>query len=133
MEKRTFQLQQDEEFSREFLIKMSSVYLFIVAIIFIPGLILVIKIYKLLKFQDIPMLASIFAISCSLFFLGCYFITMIIEENFYIQNPDHPLLEIYYRINSSFNFLAINLLFSAFIFDLYKWWFFLLTQDISID
>ena len=133
MEKKTYELKQNLEFSGEFLITMSSVYLFIVIITFIPALVLVFKIYKLLKFQDIPMLASIIAISCSLFFLGCYFITMIIEENFYIQNPDHPLLEIYYRINSSFNFLAINLLFSAFIFDLYKWWFFLLTQDISID
>ena len=87
----------------------------------IPALILVVKIYKIIKFQDFPMLGSITAISLSLICLIGYFTTFIFEYVFYIYNPDIEIGQNYFRIELSFNSLAMFLLLSGFIFDLYKW------------
>ncbi len=68
MDKRSVAFKEEYIVTPEDTIIMSSVFLFIFIVILIAAVILVIKIYKSLRFQDIPMLMSAFTLSLCLIF-----------------------------------------------------------------
>ncbi len=79
MEKRGDHLFQDDSFdSYQFRIILNSIFVVLVIFVLIPALLLQTKIYKFIRFSDIPMLCSISALSLSLIFLiGSFFASIL--------------------------------------------------------
>ena len=83
--------------------------------------ILVRKVYKLVKFHDLPMLLSVLSITLALFFFLGYLSLSIVQailktqdEHFFnSDNGDNMLTAVDYG--------KVMFTFSAFVFDLYKW------------
>ncbi len=72
MDKRSIVLKEEYVLTPQDDIIMDSVFLFIFLVILISSLILVVNIYKLSRFKDIPMFMSVLAISLSLLFMSTY-------------------------------------------------------------
>jgi hypothetical protein len=77
---RFFFLKVDEEITYDDIVTMISTFIVLSSVTVIPALILVAKIYNMIKFKDIPMLASIFAVSLSLLFFIGYCACSLLEE-----------------------------------------------------
>ena len=85
---------------------------------------LVYKIFKLVKFQDVAMLASIVCITLALVFFLVYNILQLIRS--YILSGDNSDKYFLASDKASLTLMSVDqvkvmLTFNAFVFDLYKW------------
>jgi hypothetical protein len=93
---------------------------------------LVYKVHKLVKWTDLPMLLSILSITLALIFLLVFCIIDMVSMT---QPPDAWLnTKVGSQFTEAFDDIKIMLMFTAFLFDLYKWCIFLaVTRQSKAD
>lgn len=92
---------------------------------------LIIKIYKLIKFTDIPMFLSIISIAMALL---CLFIFCLMDIiSFYQEEESFLNTPFGINIAEQVDSLKVMFIYCAFVFDLYKWCLFLIATGTTVN
>lgn len=95
------------------------------------ALYLIVKVYKLIKFTDLPMLLSVISVALALICLLIFCILDIAsiiaaDASFLKTNSGQNLIE-------GFDRLKVLFLYCSLVFDLYKWCIFIAATEVTID
>lgn len=95
------------------------------------ALYLIVKVYKLIKFTDLPMLLSVISVAlaliCLLIFCILDIVSMFVaDSSFFDTNSGQNLIE-------GFDRFKVLFLYCSFVFDLYKWCIFIAATEVTID